>query len=252
MATMMSERNEAPLGVLPEDEAHVWTIASSDALAADVRVLACLSAAEQDRLERHSCAAAAQRFALARLVLRHVLARYTGAAPERVELVVNPGGKPTLADNQGIHFSLTHADRLVLVAVARCDVGIDVERVREPRRLLRTACRVLHPETVATLQSLPPQLRRLAFLDAWTQRESHVKAVGGGIFATADALPFSAGQPADGVPYPCRDRRGTEEWSVARFHPAVDARATLAARGRLTELRFFAWSVDTARAREGQ
>jgi 4'-phosphopantetheinyl transferase len=244
----MSEPNEPPRGMVPEGEAHVWMIALSDALAADARVLACLSGEERQRLERHRAAGAAQRFALTRLALRHILARYTGADPAAVELVVDARGKPDLAGDRDINFSLSHAERLALVAVARCAVGVDVERRRQPRRLLRMARRVLHEETVTALARLPGDMRRLAFLDAWTQRESHVKAVGGGIFATPDALPFHLGQPADGMPYLYRDRRAAEEWSVARFHPAPDARASLVARGRLDELRFFDWSVDAARA----
>lgn len=246
----MNEPNATPRGLVPEGEAHVWRIALSDAVAADVHVLACLSAAERERLERHSSARAGQRFALTRLALRHILAHYTGDAPATVALVVDARGKPDLAGDDRIHFSLSHAEQLALVAVARSEVGIDVERVRQPRRLLRMAHRVLHAETVATLKRLPGEMRRLAFLDAWTQRESHVKAVGGGIFATPDALPFHLGQPADGMPYPYHDRRGAEEWSVARFHPAPDARASLVARGRIMELRFFDWSIDVRREGE--
>jgi 4'-phosphopantetheinyl transferase len=252
MKTMMSEPNEPPRGMVPEGEAHVWKIALSDALVADARVLACLSGEERDRLERHSATGAAERFALTRLALRHILAGYTGTAPAAVELVVDARGKPGLAGDGSIHFSLSHAERLALVAVARAAVGVDVERVRQLRRLVRMARRVLHAETVATLARLPGEMRRLAFLDAWTQRESHVKAVGGGIFATPDALPFHLGQPADGMPYPYRDRRSAEEWSVARFHPAPDARASLVARGRIAELRFFDWSFDAALSGEAR
>ena len=248
MKTIMSEPNQLPRGMVPEGEAHVWMIALSDALVTDAHVLACLSGAERERLERQGATGAGQRFALSRLALRHILARYTGETPAAVELVVTARGKPDLAGDRRIHFSLSHADRLALVAVARCDVGVDVERVRHPRRLLRMARRVLHAETVALLTLLPGEKRRLAFLDAWTQRESHVKAVGGGIFATPDALPFHLAQPADGTPYPYLARHEPEEWSVARFYPAPGARASVVVRGRIAEIRFFEWRMDGARS----
>jgi 4'-phosphopantetheinyl transferase len=250
MAKMMDTPLDTWVGMLPEGEAHVWRIALRDELVAAVHALACLSAEELERLERHRSAAAGQQFALTRLALRHILARYTGTAPDAVELVVDTRGKPDLSGAGVVRFSVSHAERLALVAVARAAVGIDVERVRQPRRLLRMARRVLHADTVGALERLPVEAQRLAFLDAWTQRESHVKAVGGGIFATPDALPFCVGQPADGTPYRYRDRCDAEEWSVARFHPAADARATFVARGRVTELRYFEWSIDPARARE--
>jgi 4'-phosphopantetheinyl transferase len=252
METMMSEPQQLPHRMVPEGEAHVWIIALSDALAADARALACLSAEERQRLQRQRAVGAAQRFARTRLALREILAHYTGADPAAVELVLDARGKPYLAGDRCIHFSLSHAGRLALIAVARRAVGVDVESRRQPRRLLRMARRVLHAETVTALLRLPGELRRLAFLDAWTQRESHVKAVGGGIFVTPDELPFHLGQPADGVPYLYRDRSGAEEWSIARFHPAPNARASLVARGRLDELHFFDWSSDAARTGEGR
>jgi 4'-phosphopantetheinyl transferase len=247
---IMNEPIETPGGIVPEGEAHVWRIALSDARGTDAHMLSWLSSEELARLERHRSASAGERFALTRLALRHILARYTGAAPDAVGLVVDTRGKPDLCGAGGIRFSVSHAAELALVAVARADVGIDVEGVRQPRRLLRTARRVLHADTVATLERLPPERRPLAFLDAWTQRESHVKAVGGGIFATPDALPFHVGQPANGIPYHYRDRRDVEEWSVARFHPTAHARASLVARGQLTEVRFFEWSIAAVLARE--
>ena len=167
-----------------------------------------------------------------------------GSAPVSVELVVDARGKPALAGAPDIQFSLSHAARVALIAVARTAVGIDIEHLREPRRLLRVAERVLHEDTVAALRQLSGERRRLGFLDAWTQRESHVKAVGGGLLITPDVLPVDVLQPADGALRLYHDRTTGEPWSVARFTPATDARASVVARGHIEQLRFFEWSLN--------
>src|SRR5688500_19647788 len=102
MAKMMNEPIETPVGIVPEGAAHVWRIALSDARAADAHVLSWLSSEERERLERHRSARAGERFALTRLALRHILARYTGAAPGAVGLVVDPRGQPELRATGGI------------------------------------------------------------------------------------------------------------------------------------------------------
>jgi 4'-phosphopantetheinyl transferase len=179
-----------------------------------------------------------------------VLARYTGVAPEALLLTVSERGKPRVAHAGAPHFSVTHSGGSALVAVAGRPVGVDLEREREPARLLYIARRVLHADTAAVLAALSPAQRRTAFLDAWTLREAHVKAVGGGLFETPDVLPFAAGQPLDGAVRPVRDRLGTV-WSVARFAPAPRTRACLVVAGDIRRVRYFEWDLADAMRQGG-
>src|SRR3954468_7305257 len=61
--------------------------------------------------------------------LREILARYAAVTPERLQLVRSNRGKPILPGD-GPHFSVSDSGDLALVAVARREVGVDVERVR--------------------------------------------------------------------------------------------------------------------------
>jgi 4'-phosphopantetheinyl transferase len=231
--------------MLQEGEAHVWRVMLSR-VREGAAVLDRLSADERVRVERQRGGEARQRFIATRHALRHILAGYTGESPAAVELVIDARGKPGLAVERSLHFSVSHSGGLALIGVARAEVGVDVERLREPRRLLETARRILHAETVRTLEQLEGERRRTAFLDAWTQRESHVKAVGGGLFLTPDLLPFDAAQSADGAPHACVERSGEGEWTVVRFSPDGAARASLVARGRLTRVHYFDWNANNA------
>jgi 4'-phosphopantetheinyl transferase len=99
------------------------------------------------------------------------------------------------------------------------------------------ARRVFHTDTCALLQRLDEAARTTAFIDAWTQREAHVKAVGGGLFHTPDLLPFDAGQPVDATVSIVRERNGDAEWSIARLAPVADARASVVVSGAIETVR---------------
>lgn len=74
-------------------------------------------------------AARRQRWAASRWALRIALSRYVAAEPSELELLVDRGGKPRLAGDSALRFSLSHSGELALIAAAAGrEVGIDVER----------------------------------------------------------------------------------------------------------------------------
>lgn len=223
-------------GLLDTASAHVWIVpldASEPLIAGLSR---CLSSEEKTRLRACSTEAARRRFILGRGILRHLLSRYTGVPAPSLRLLRGELGKPHLGPDASLHFSLSHSLDTAVIALAHSEAGVDVEHEREPTRLDRIARRVLHPDTAAMLRAVSPPLRSGVFLDAWTLREAHVKAVGGGLFHTPDTLPFAPGIPADAVPRPVRERDGDVEWSVARFVPGDGLRAALVVRGTVSSL----------------
>src|SRR5690606_5421059 len=105
------------------------------------------------------------------------------------------------------------------------------------------ARRILHPDTVALLGALPPQHRNRAFIDAWLQREAHVKAVGGGLFRTGDVLPFDPRQRADASVRPVIARDDGSLWSTARFRPAPAVRAAVVTPGLVDRILPIDWNT---------
>lgn len=95
----------------------------------------------------------------------------TGTEPEIIRL---PSGKKVLAGGKK-HFSLAHSGRLLVLAVADKEVGVDVERLRP----------------------FPPNVRRSRFMREcpdgereafvmWTRLEAAVKCTGEGVGAMPD------------------------------------------------------------------
>jgi 4'-phosphopantetheinyl transferase len=184
-----------------------------------------------------------RRFIISRIALRHILARYQGVPPAALRVRREAGGKPFIEGGSELSFSLTHSGGLALLAVAGRPVGVDVERVRVVRRMSRILQRVMHEETAHVLNALPAEQRVVAFIDAWTQREAHVKALGGGVFRTRDDLPFRSAHPGDGSVVVESARSTGEPWSITRLVPADGWRATVVAKGHVPAVEQHDWEA---------
>jgi 4'-phosphopantetheinyl transferase len=209
----------------------LWIVPLDAFSASSHRLTHCLPPGQQARCDRIMDPVARRRSRIAHAALRHILAHVLKADP--VELAITRGerGKPRLQSGDGYDFSLSHSRDIALVAVAPTAVGVDVEHDRAGLRVLATARRILHADTTALLEQLEGEPLTAAFLDAWTLREAHVKAVGGGLFHTPDALPFDPAVAQDGSVVTIMERDSDRTWSVARLRPTTDSHAAVVAAG---------------------
>jgi 4'-phosphopantetheinyl transferase len=143
---------------------------------------ALLDASERARFARLRSRTQARRYAARRSALRIVLAAALELPPERVPLEPGPHGKPRIAAETGLSFSVSHRGASAAIAVAHGGaVGVDIESVRprgSPRRL---AARFFHPDEAAEIAALPAALATDAFLRCWTAKEAVLKAIGVGL-----------------------------------------------------------------------
>lgn len=183
----------APLdpGVLQELEvgagARVWWTTLDLAPTTRLELTALLSADEVARAASYPDAARGERFAIGRSVLRFVLGEVTGCAGRELEFASGEHGKPSLAGPTaplGIHFNLSHAKGLIVVATARSRrVGIDAAWVGGTAPIDRVAERFFSPAERAALQQAPAELRRECFHRIWVRKEAFLKGIGAGISA---------------------------------------------------------------------
>ena len=124
-------------------------------------------------------------YAFTRIALRHVLSRYeTHVAPGQWRFLRQGAGKPTIAEPESsLHFNLTHADDLLVIAVCdHAEVGVDVEDKKRDVDVLALSHRYYQANEVSMLERhLDPEKRRIEFLTLWTLKEAAVKATGKGL-----------------------------------------------------------------------
>ena len=156
---------------------------------------------------------AAEGRAAARQALREILGAYLGIEAKAVELTADAGGKPRLAHagrraaadrrpgpegGPPLSFNLSHSGGLALVAIAAggTEVGIDVERLRPRRDLVRLAARWLPAEDADAVAAAGEEGREAVFYAAWTRHEARTKCTGAGIDGPAPG-PEIVARPLD-------------------------------------------------------
>jgi 4'-phosphopantetheinyl transferase len=162
---------------LRDCDVHIYA-ADLDRATADENVLSEdeLERAHAFRFERDR-----RRFVAGRTVLRRLLSGYLRCAPEEVEFLYGPYGKPSVRE-QGLSFNVAHSCACALFAFAPgFDVGIDVELAASSTDHEQIAERFFSPCEVATLRALHNDARPLAFLRCWTRKEAYIKARGEGL-----------------------------------------------------------------------
>jgi len=85
------------------------------------------------------------------------------------------GGKPYLRDGTA-HFSISHSDKWVALAVSECDIGADIQVISPVRPAVLHRC--FTPEEQAWIGEDAERFTRL-----WTQKEAYAKYTGRGLTA---------------------------------------------------------------------
>ncbi len=229
------------------DEVHVWSVP----LAVSQRRLRVLQRllADEERLraDRYAHGPSREQFIVARAMLRVLLGRYLGLAPQEVRLEATPTGKPCLAGGE-LHFNVSHTHGLALYALTRRgEVGIDVEQLRCCPTHLDLAARFFTPREAGALHRLPPGRSEEAFFHVWTRKEAFLKAIGLGLSHGLER--FEVSVPPDD---PARllhidgDPAAAAAWSLFALEPAPGYVGTLASQGPPPRLRLQMWKDEGA------
>ena len=124
----------------------------------------------------------------ARLETRRILAAVLAISADAIALEYGPKGKPTLRTDPSLHFSVSHAETVSLVAVTRVAlIGVDVELVRAVPMADAILRRFLPAEDVGAI--LTDDNRDFRFVRAWTRAEATVKVRGASVWEAATPDP---------------------------------------------------------------
>ena len=110
------------------------------------------------------------------LVTGYLLRKYLGVC-EDGQLRVNEKKKPYLSKGKPF-FNISHSENYVVLAIADCEVGVDIEKIRPFHEA--TARRVFSEEQLLQLQQMEETGRDEAFSKMWTGCEAVLKLYGVG------------------------------------------------------------------------
>ncbi len=234
--------------ILAPHEVHVWR-ANLDLNPEQIEaLLATLSPPEQERANRFHFSHDRRHFIAARGILRNILARYLGMAPEKLHFGYSDRGKPYLETTSAsgmVQFNVSHSQGTALYAVTLgSDIGIDLEATR-PVDHHNLAKRFFSPTEAATLAMLPPESQPAAFFRAWTSKEAYLKATGEGLAGGLGSVEISINPDSPpqllnigGNPYL------TERWSLQELKPGPGFTAAVAVEGPIWSLSCWQLIID--------
>jgi 4'-phosphopantetheinyl transferase len=173
-------------------EIAIWRVMLDEQSPESVQQLgALLSADELERARRFHFQRDRRRYEVGRGALRMLIGQYLGQAPQEIAFNYGPNGKPSVdtrvvaPEGEGsaaLNFNVAHSEGRALFAFSRgCDVGVDVEFMRDVPEWERLADSWFSPRDVARLAGTRPELRRAEFFRLWTRTEALLKATGAGL-----------------------------------------------------------------------
>ena len=112
--------------VISPGTVHLWWARVSEQAPHMDRMRRILISDEIERAARFRVEGAAQRFVVARAVLRSVLGGFTGIDPAAVVFAYGEHGKPHLAAG-GPRFNASDSGDFVVVALASAELGVDLK-----------------------------------------------------------------------------------------------------------------------------
>ena len=140
-----------------------------------------LSEAERDRAARMLRVGMRRQYVAAHALLRVKLSEQLGIAPALIQFRTGRHGKPELARNCGLHFSVSHTHGLVGCAISHgVPIGLDLERIR-PLDAVALSPAVLDSAEQADVAAKRGQQRWQRFLQYWTLKEATLKLHGVGM-----------------------------------------------------------------------
>ena len=197
-------------------EVQVWRVwlSTTEPTLGYYRTVLCLD--ELNRAERFRFENLKRSYIVCRGGLRVLLGHYLGCNPREIEFVCGQKGKPALRGMSPVRFNISHSGDLALYAFTLdCELGVDVERLRELDDLESIASRFFCAAEASELLSLRPEDRRTAFFRCWTRKEAYVKAVGDGLSIPLDRFQVTLlpGDPSRFV-HIANDTQAALQWTL--------------------------------------
>jgi 4'-phosphopantetheinyl transferase len=178
---------------------------------------------------------ARENFIISRGILRLLLSKYLGTAPEKLVFKQGRYGKPYVkqdTEQLPLQFNISHSKDLALFAFAlHNQIGIDIEYIQEDFSCEEIAPQFFSKQENIVLSALPKEQQREAFFTCWTRKEAFIKSIGEGLSFPLDKFDVDLTANKENQPLPVYihdEKNANRVYSLYALYPARDYVAALA------------------------
>lgn len=218
-----ADRQPAITVSLAPNELRVWYRLTESIQDDELRELDdALSADERERCNGFVFAHDRRDFAAAHALVRRTLSLYGDLLPFEWRFETNSHGKPFIVADQSntLAFNVSHTRGLVACAVARgTQLGVDVESISRSAARRDIAARYFSAAENRRLDAYPPHDYARRFVEFWTLKESHLKAIGTGLNHPLDTCSFAL-EGECGIQFETLGEIAPAVWQFALVPPA--------------------------------
>lgn len=230
---------------LTKTDVHLWRIDLDLAPQQTSRLQETLSPEETAQAIKFQFERDRRRFRVAQGALRAILSRYLGCTPRQVNYRYTSKGKPFLVNSTDLYFNLSHSHERALIAVAHLHpIGIDIEQIRPLENLDAMARQCFSESEYQQFTALTASNNLQAFFNAWTRKESFIKAIGDGLsypLANFD-VSLRPGDPAKLLAI-AGDSCEARAWTLLEVEAGVGYAATLAVRATDVSMQYWDFAL---------
>lgn len=229
--------------VLTHDAIHVWKAKLSISLEQRALFWSFLSEDEQIKAKRFYFEKDRFSYIAGRGILRTLIGAYTKTEAGEIAFSYTKFGKPSLSNNDSLHFNVSHSGSLALFAFTQKSmIGVDIEKMNPSIDFETITRRFFSKNEAKTVLNLPTQNRADAFYKCWTRKEAFIKGHGHGLSLPLDQFEVSI---LDENPVALKKVNWSpsivKEWRLYSFEPCEKYRAALIINGKMKHLSFLDW-----------
>ena len=142
-----------------------------------------LSEKELVKSKKYNKEADAKRYLISKYFLRKILSKFIHVEPNAIRFEQTSNKKPTVA---GVEFNLTHSGKLVLIAISKSLIGIDLEYINKEFDFNPLLSNCFHQDEIDFLKANNNKIDN--FYKLWTRKEALLKATGEGLIDELDQI----------------------------------------------------------------
>jgi len=223
------------------NEVHVWEFRSDVPDYRTEKVVALLAPEEKERGGRFHFQRDVQRFSVTHARMRSILGAYLQSDPRELTFASSPHGKPSIPDiTPDIRFNLSHSgDRAIVAIATACEIGVDVEKVRENVECDQLAERFFSPNEREFIRQLASEQKLSAFFRLWTCKEAFLKAHGAGLSRSLSSFDVRPGNSPGELLKIRGDASEEDRWSLVELESSAGYAAAAVVEGHLQRLKVF-------------